>query len=85
MSVFEAMSAEDLAAPHNVHIGFDESRWDGLEVNPNYDVVKYGNLPEGPPPEDPNPMDGRGCNKYTWGGKDGNDNWLIDPAYNDTF
>jgi hypothetical protein len=78
-SHFDQMSAEELAKPHNPYIDFDDSTWNGLKVNPDFDTATYGNLPDSAPPE--YVEDGSGVPKYIWGGKDGNDQWIVDPSY----
>ena len=80
-SHFDTMDADELAKPHNAYIGFDDSTWNGMKVNPDFDASTYGNLPTEAPPEYPIPENAAGVPKYVWDGKNGNDNWVIDPSF----
>ena len=50
-SHFDTMDADELAKPHNPYIGFDDSTWNGMKINPDFDASTYGNLPTEAPPE----------------------------------
>ncbi len=74
---FEHLTDEQKNAPTTAYIGLDDSRWDGLAVNPNFDADTYGAIPEEAPPEWPNPENTLGVAKYVWDGT----NWIVNSEY----
>jgi hypothetical protein len=75
---YDYLTEEQKARPYMPHTGLDETRWDGLAINPNYDASTYGPLPEAAPPEWPNPIDHIGVSKYMW---DPSGEWIINPNF----
>ena len=81
VDMYDFMADEDKAQPFVAYVGWDESTWNNLQENPNYDVETYGSLPNVAPPEVPNPEDLAGVPKWIWDGRNGNDAWIIDENY----
>ena len=78
---YDLMPDEEKAKPYIAYIGWDDSTWNDLQINPDYDAETYGTLPTEAPPEYPIPENAAGVPKYIWDGKNGNDNWIVDPSF----